>query len=78
MLVRAKEPTAAPDALILHRRVGAEGLTGPSGLPKLRGKTALGQFAGELPEEPSLFELKQKRRHARRQRIAKIFIARDG
>jgi hypothetical protein len=53
-------------------------LTGPSGLRKLRGKTALGQFAGELSEEPSLFELKQKRRHARRQRIAKIFIARDG
>ena len=78
MLVRAEEPTAAPDTLILHRRVGAERSDRSLLGCRSRAGTASGQFAGQLPEKPSLFDLKQKRRHARRQQIAKIFITRDG
>jgi len=77
MLVRAKKQLPRRMRLFSIGASALKDLTGPSGIAEVGG-TALGQFAGELPEEPTLFDLKQKRRYARRQRIAKIFIARDG
>jgi len=77
MLVRAKKQLPRRMRLFSIGASALKDLTGPYGIAEVGG-TALGQFAGELPEEPSLFDLKQDRRHARGQQIAKIFIPRDG